>query len=186
MKNIDNKPNNEELEEKETKKKNLMIIGFLFIFGFVIYFMFFDDKSNINNVTKSSNYISNKSEFEERVNEPKINYSEHGNRPEGFNIFQRIKDLDGVWNYNSDNLIIKSSSKIVQFNSSGSEMKLDFIINKGETFGDGSVLPPQSYIYGQIGNIKIFRTRVYINKTKDSIYLDRVDGNTSHFYKKVK
>jgi len=103
------------------------------------------------------------------------------NKKEVYKSIQTITDVNGKWTYGDDVLLFDSYKRVIQFNS-GPEMRIDFLdaTNKPD-------YPNQEfYVYGTIGTTKVFRTRVLINEDKSVIFLDRVDGNTPHYYKKVK
>jgi hypothetical protein len=106
-------------------------------------------------------------------------------KKEEYQTIQSITDIDGTWSYGNDTIFFDSKKMIVQWNrellGGGPEMKMDYIDST-----DRPDYPHQEfYVYGTIGTTKIFRTRVLINDSRNSIYLDRVDGGTPHYYNKV-
>lgn len=102
------------------------------------------------------------------------------NTKQEYKAIQTITDINGKWSYGDDVILFDSFRRVIQFNS-GAEMKMDFLdaTNKPDYPNE------EFYVYGTIGNTKIFRSRVLINQSKDAIYLDRVDGDTSHYYKRI-
>jgi hypothetical protein len=125
---------------------------------------------------------SGNEEIVERESGKKEEIKDKESKPqEKYTAISTITDINGKWKYGDDIILFDSYRRVVQFNS-GPEMKMDFIdaTNKPD-------YPNQEfYVYGTIGTTKIFRTRVLINQSKNTIYLDRVDGNTPHYYRKVK
>jgi hypothetical protein len=125
---------------------------------------------------------SGNEEIVERESGKKEDVKDKKSKPqEKYTAISTITDINGKWKYGDDVILFDSYRRVVQFNS-GPEMKMDFIdaTNKPD-------YPNQEfYVYGTIGTTKVFRTRVLINEDKSVIYLDRVDGNTPHYYKKVK
>jgi len=115
-----------------------------------------------------------------------VNTTTKVSKKDEYKTIQSITDINGTWRYGEDTIYFDSKKMIVQWNrgkggTEGPEMKMDYIDST-----DRPDYPYQEfYVYGTIGTTKIFRTRVLINESRNSIYLDRVDGNTPHYYKKV-
>lgn len=163
--------------EKKKDLKTLGIILTIFIISLLYYF------NKVNNENKDQNDIK-VTQNTILSKERKINHSEFGNKPDGFITIKKLSDIDGIWTNKFDKLRISSSKKYAEWNSSGAKMKLDYIDSK-KMYPNDKNLPHQTYIFGSIGNSKVLRTRVYINLKGDEIYLDRIDGGISNFYKKA-